>query len=156
MSNKHHISSAGLLAYREKNGKIEVLLVHPGGPYWKNKDKGTWSIPKGLLEPEEEKKAAAVREFTEETGFAPKGDFIELGSVIQKSGKVVYAWAFQGDFDVTQMRSNEIPIEWPPKSGQQIIIPEVDRACYFPIALAKEQTNPAQAEFVSRLEKQLQ
>lgn len=123
--------SAGLLMYRWTRDGIEVFLVHPGGPYWANKDQGAWTIPKGEYEGDEEPLAAAQREFFEETGFTADGEFLSLGEVRQKSGKLVTAWAFLGDCDPTQLRSNSCEIEWPPKSGKQLRIPEIDRGRWF-------------------------
>ena len=129
----------------------EVLLVHPGGPFWAKKDLGAWSLPKGLLEPGEDPLAAAVREWTEETGFpAPPLPHVPLGQIVQKSGKRVIAFAARADIDVATLRSNEIDIEWPPKSGRTLRIPEVDRAAYFPLDVAKENANPAQAPLLLR------
>jgi predicted NUDIX family NTP pyrophosphohydrolase len=117
--------------YRRKLNEVEVLLVHPGGPYWANKDQGAWTIPKGEYEDDEEPLAAAQREFFEETGFTADGDFLSLGEVRQRSGKLVTAWAFLGDCDPTQLRSNTCEIEWPPKSGKHLQIPEIDRGRWF-------------------------
>src|SRR6185295_3956677 len=118
--------SAGLLLFRERSGRLEVLLVHPGGPFWKNKDEGAWTIPKGEVCEGEELLACARREFQEETGIAPAGNFSALAPIRQKSGKIVHAWAFEGDCDPTKIQSNTITIEWPPRSGKRIQIPEVD------------------------------
>jgi predicted NUDIX family NTP pyrophosphohydrolase len=118
--------SAGLLMYRKRKDELEVLLVHPGGPFWEKKDQGAWTVPKGEYEEDEDPLAAAQREFFEETGFLASGDFIELGSVRQKSGKVVIAWAFEGDCDPAQLVSNTCEIEWPPKSKKRLEIPEID------------------------------
>jgi predicted NUDIX family NTP pyrophosphohydrolase len=144
--------SAGLLMYRLRDGKLQVLLAHPGGPYFKNKDDGAWTIPKGEVEPEEELLAAAEREFTEETGIAPTSPFLSLKSVKQKSGKIVHAWAFQGDCDPKALVSNTFLIEWPPRSGKRIEIPEVDRADFFDVATARQKINPAQIAFINELE----
>src|SRR6185436_13629282 len=111
-------TSAGLLMYRVKDGRLDVLLGHPGGPFWKGKDKGAWSIPKGEVESTEGLFETAIREFAEETGFNPTEPFIQLGEVKQKSGKTVHAWAFKGDCEPAQLRSNTFSIEWPPKSGK--------------------------------------
>src|SRR6187402_2657939 len=129
--------SAGLLLYRKRGGEIEVFLVHPGGPFWVKKDHGAWTIPKGEYEAEEEPLAAAQREFKEETGFAAIGNFIELGTVQQKSGKTVSAWAVEGDCDPSLLRSNTCEIEWPPRSGKRIEIPEVDRGSWFSLQRAR-------------------
>lgn len=130
--------SAGLLAFRRKNA-TEVLLGHPGGPFWAKKDDGAWTIPKGLAEPGADLLATAQREFTEETNFPATGQFIALRPVTQKSGKVVHAWAFEADFDLATFASNVFEIEWPPKSGRRQRFPEIDRIAYFtlPIALRK-------------------
>jgi predicted NUDIX family NTP pyrophosphohydrolase len=117
--------------YRRKRDEIEVFLVHPGGPYWANKDQGAWTIPKGEYDDEEESFAAAQREFFEETGFAADGEFLSLGEVRQRSGKLVIAWAFLGDCDPTQLKSNTCEIEWPPRSGKRLQIPEIDRGQWF-------------------------
>lgn len=144
--------SAGLLMYRVSKGGLEVLLVHPGGPYWVNKDAGAWFIPKGEVAPGEDDAAAAMREFTEETGLAPRGPFLMLGTVRHKSGKTVTAWAFRGDCDPSTLTSNTFSIEWPPHSGQQRNFPEIDRAAFFTTSAAKKKMHPAEFEFVSRLE----
>jgi predicted NUDIX family NTP pyrophosphohydrolase len=123
--------SAGLLMYRREGGAVEVLLVHPGGPLWKNKDEGAWSIPKGLYEEGEDALAAAKREFEEETGATPAGEFISLGDFRQSSAKTVSVWAVKGEFDVTRLKSNTFSLEWPPKSGTVSDFPEIDRAAWF-------------------------
>jgi predicted NUDIX family NTP pyrophosphohydrolase len=123
--------SAGILMYRRKRGAVEVLLVHPGGPFWKKKDEGAWSIPKGLYEESEDALAAARREFEEETGAAPAGEFIPLGEFRQSSAKIVSVWAVEGEFDVTKLTSNTFALEWPPKSGKINDFPEIDRAAWF-------------------------
>ncbi len=123
--------SAGILMYRRKGGALEVLLVHPGGPFWKKKDDGAWTIPKGLHEPGEEALAAARREFEEETGAAPAGEFIPLGEFRQSSAKIVSVWAVEGEFEVTKFKSNTFAFEWPPKSGKMTEFPEADRAAWF-------------------------
>ncbi len=143
--------SAGLLMYRVRGSKVEVLLVHSGGPFWKNKDDGAWSIPKGEVAEGELLEDAARREFEEELGLRPSGALIGLSSVTQKSGKVVHAWAFEGDCDPTAIRSNTFTIEWPPKSGKMETFPEVDRAAFFAVATAREKIIPAQAPFLDRL-----
>jgi predicted NUDIX family NTP pyrophosphohydrolase len=130
--------SAGLLMYRKRRDELEVLLVHPGGPLWEKKDQGAWTVPKGEYEENEKPLAAAQREFFEETGFISGGNFIELGSVRQKSGKVVIAWAFEGDCDPAQLVSNTCEIEWPPKSKKRLEIPEVDRGRWFTISTARQ------------------
>jgi len=130
--------SAGLVAFR-RTDTLEVLLAHPGGPFWSKKDNGAWTIPKGLAEPGADLFATARREFAEETNFSAEGDFIPLSPVKQKSGKLVYAWAFEGNFDLASFASNSFDIEWPPKSGRQKSFPEIDRVAYFtlPVALSK-------------------
>lgn len=130
--------SAGLLMYRKSLGSIELFLVHPGGPYWSKKDEVSWTIPKGEYEADEEPLAAAVREFKEETGFDVSGPFLELGSVQQKSGKIVTAWAFEGDCEPAELLSNTCEIEWPPRSGKKRVIPEIDRGDWFSLARAKK------------------
>lgn len=130
---------------------MEVFLAHPGGPFWKNRDEGVWTIPKGLIQPGEEPLAAACREFTEETGIAPTGPFLPLGSIKQKSGKTVEAWAFAGDADPDAVRCNTFQMEWPPRSGKYIDVPEIDRCGWFDPRTAKIKLNAAQAEFVDRL-----
>jgi len=145
-------SSAGLILYRVRDNALEVLLVHPGGPFWAKKDLGAWSIPKGEVGPEEDQLAAAQREFEEELGFSPSGEFVPLGTITQKSGKVVQAWALEGDCDLSSIKSNSFVIEWPPHSGKQQSFPEVDRAAFFGIEEAKRTINPAQVELLSRLQ----
>jgi predicted NUDIX family NTP pyrophosphohydrolase len=147
--------SAGLLMYRRHNRQLEVFLVHPGGPYWAKKDLGAWSISKGEYVEGELALEAARREFQEETGFAAGGDFLELGVVQQTSGKVVMAWAFEGDCDPSKLVSNLCEIEWPPRSGRKIEIPEVDRGDWFSIAEAKERILKSQAPFLDRLQQSL-
>ncbi|MDA3624127.1 NUDIX domain-containing protein [Saccharopolyspora sp. WRP15-2] len=144
--------SAGILLFRLADGVPQVLLVHPGGPFWKNKDAGAWSVPKGEHEPDEDARAAAIREFAEETGTAlTSQDLLPLGEVKQRNGKLVAAWAVEGDFDETSLRSNEFELEWPPRSGRRQKFPEVDRALWCDPSTAREKLNPAQAEFVDRL-----
>src|SRR5947209_1160841 len=130
--------SAGLLLYRRRGGSPEVFLVHPGGPFWAKKDLGAWSIPKGEYAEGEEPLAAACREFAEETGFEVGGDFLPLGTVKQAGGKLVTAWALEGDCDPQQLVSNTFRMEWPPRSGKWIAVPEVDRGEWFGMAAAKE------------------
>ena len=149
-------SSAGILLHRAGNHGREVLLVHPGGPFWARKDLGTWSIPKGELDDGEEPRACARREFAEETGTVlPEGELDELGAVRLKSGKVVVAFAAEGDLEPTALVSNTFELEWPPRSGRRQTFPEVDRAGWFDLATAREKLNPAQAAFVDRLEELL-
>jgi predicted NUDIX family NTP pyrophosphohydrolase len=144
--------SAGILLHRPRGGQLEVLLVHPGGPLWARRDAGAWSIPKGEHEPGEDPLEAARREFAEELGVAaPDGETLELGEVTQKSGKVVRAWALAGDLDASAVTSNTFELEWPPRSGKKIEVPEVDRAEWFGIEEARERINPAQAELLDRL-----
>lgn len=147
--------SAGLLMYRVRGGVLEVLLAHPGGPFWKNKEAGAWTIPKGEIEPGDEPLATARREFEEETGFKPEGPFYPLGVITQKAGKKIHAWAFRGDCDPSALRSNLVEIEWPPRSGRKMQIPEIDRAAFFDLRAAAEKINPAQAEFLLTLERAL-
>jgi predicted NUDIX family NTP pyrophosphohydrolase len=148
-------TSAGLLMYRIRNKEVEVLLVHPGGPFWAKKDDGAWFIPKGELNTNEEALDAAKREFEEETGLAPEGTLLPLGSVRQKSGKTVYAWAFAGDCDPAHLKSNTFTIEWPPKSGRQQEFPEIDRAAFFTFAQAKEKMHPVEFPLLARLSNSL-
>lgn len=145
-------TSAGLLMYRRCHGQLEVLLVHPGGPFFKNKDAGAWTIPKGEPAEGEELLDVALREFQEETGLTPTPPFRDLQPIKQKGGKIVYAWAFEGDCDVTNIVSNTFTIEWPPKSGRQATFPEIDRADFFNVATAILKINPAQAAFILELE----
>lgn len=144
--------SAGILLYRVKNGIPEVMLVHPGGPFWKNKDAGAWSIPKGEFSAEEDPLEAALRELREETGIpVKKGKCIPLGPVKQKSGKLVLAWAMKGDLDATVIKSNTFELEWPPKSGKKQMVPEVDKAEWFTLPEARKKINPAQAALLDEL-----
>ena len=149
---KSAASSAGLLLYRRSSGRLEVFLAHPGGPFWHNRDSAAWTIPKGLAEPGEDLLDAARREFEEETGVAPKGPFLPLGSIRQKAGKYVHAWAWEGDADASRVTSNTMRTEWPRGSGRIITFPEVDRCAWFDPGTAREKINPAQAEFIDRLE----
>jgi predicted NUDIX family NTP pyrophosphohydrolase len=145
--------SAGLLMYRRRAGQVEVLLAHPGGPFWTTRDDGAWSIPKGLVDDGEDHLTTAKREFEEELGTPPNAaQFIPLGEVKQKAGKTVVAFAFEGDLDPTTIESNTFKAEWPPRSGQWRSFPEVDRAAFFPLDVARVKMNPAQAELLSRLE----
>lgn len=137
--------------YRRRPG-LEVLLVHPGGPFWKNKDQGAWSLPKGEYAEGEEPLRAALREFEEETGLRPEGDFRPLGEVRQAGGKVVTAWAFEGDFDPGTLRSNLFSMEWPRGSGKMREFPEIDRAGWFRLDAAREKILKGQAPFLDRLE----
>jgi predicted NUDIX family NTP pyrophosphohydrolase len=144
-------TSAGLLIYRVREHGPEVLLVHPGGPFFKNKDDGSWTIPKGLVDTGEDALSAARRETSEETGFAPAGPFLALGAVTQRAGKVVMAFACEGDFDVSALVSNDFEIEWPPRSGKRASFPEIDRAEYFDLDRARIKMNPAQVALLERL-----
>lgn len=145
-------TSAGLLLYRWRGGTLEVLLVHPGGPFWRNKDAGAWSIPKGEVEAGEDLLAAARREFEEETGLtAPEGPFLELTPIRQPSGKVVHAWAVESDCDLSRLRSQTVQIEWPPRSRRLQEVPEIDRADFFPLSVARVKINPAQAALLDEL-----
>jgi predicted NUDIX family NTP pyrophosphohydrolase len=144
--------SAGILLWKRKRGMLRVLLVHPGGPFWKNKDAGAWSIPKGEYEDDEDAEAAAKREFEEELGKLPSGTIVLLGDVRQKSGKVVTAFALEGDFDPDSLKCNSFEIEWPPGSGKRASFPEIDRAEWLPLDDARARINPAQAELIDRLE----
>jgi predicted NUDIX family NTP pyrophosphohydrolase len=143
--------SAGLLMYRIRGGALEVLLVHPGGPFWIRKDAGAWFIPKGEVAPGESDAAAATREFREETGLEPHGPFLALGSVQHKAGKIVTAWAFEGNCDPAGLTSNKFSMEWPPHSGKRREFPEIDRAEFFTVKAAKQKMHAAEFEFVSRL-----
>lgn len=146
-------TSAGLLMYRVHNGLLQVFLVHPGGPYWAKKDEGAWSIPKGEVAEGEDLLRTACREFEEETGLAAQEPFLPLPSIRQKGGKVVHAWAFQGDCDPSAVRSNDFTMEWPPRSGRQQTFPEADRAEFFFCDEARRKINPAQAAWVGELER---
>jgi len=146
--------SAGVLLFRRAGGDIEVLLAHPGGPFWRNKDDGAWSIPKGEYADNEDPLAAAKREFAEEIGLTPSGDFIPLGEIRQPGGKVVTAWAAEGDLDTTRVRSNTFSMPWPPRSGKLQEFPEVDRAEWFLLAAARRKILKGQAEFLDRLARQ--
>ena len=150
-------TSAGLLMYRFKNGELKVFLAHPGGPFYTRKDDGFWTIPKGEVNENEELLAAAQREFEEETGIVPEGEFIGLGSVRQKSGKIVYAWAFEGKKKPHALpKSNLFEMEWPPHSGKTEKFPEIDKAEFFDTQIARKKILPAQSEFIERLEKHLE
>ena len=144
--------SAGILMYRHGDGEMEVLLVHPGGPFWRNRDLGAWSIPKGEFPEGENPEAAARREFAEELGVELTSRLEPLGQLRQRGGKIVIAYASEGTLDVTNVRSNEIPIEWPPRSGRIIHIPEIDRAAWFELSLARKKILASQQPFLDRLE----
>ena len=139
--------------YRTRSGSVQVLLAHPGGPFFQNKDEGAWSIPKGEIEPEEDSLAAAQREFEEETGMKPSGPFTALTSVTQKGGKLVHAWAFESDCDPSALVSNTFMMEWPPKSGRQVEFPEIDRAEFFDLEVARRKINAAQVSLIDELER---
>jgi predicted NUDIX family NTP pyrophosphohydrolase len=143
--------SAGILMYRRSGPELQVLLVHPGGPFWAKKDLGAWSIPKGECGDGEELLAAAKREFREELGAEAVGAFLELGSLVQPSRKEIAAWAVEGDFAVEELRSNMFEVEWPPKSGKKKQFPEVDRAGWFGLADARGKILSGQVEFIERL-----
>ena len=149
--------SAGILLHRAGSDGREVLLVHPGGPFWAKRDDGAWSIPKGEYDDGEEPRAAALREFEEEVGSALDyvGELVELGEVRQRNRKLVTAWAAEGDVDASAVRSNTFTMEWPPRSGRTQEFPEIDRAEWFPLALARAKLIEAQAAFLDRLEERL-
>ena len=144
--------SAGILLYRLREGELEVLLVHPGGPFWAGKDLGAWSIPKGEHEQQDDPLEAALREFREETGQRPPREhLVELGSTRQRGGKLLTAWAVEGDLDPAELTSNTFTMEWPPRSGRLREFPEVDRAAWFGVEMAREKVLGAQAELIARL-----
>ena len=145
--------SAGILAFRLGEGALEVLLIHPGGPLWAKKDAGSWSIPKGLYTEDEDALVAAKREFEEETGLKPVGDFIELGAFRQPSGKTISAWAVENDFDISAFKSNTFSMEWPPRSGRMQAFPEADRAQWFGVAEARHKIAKGQVPIVDALER---
>jgi len=147
--------SAGLLLFRGAPGAIEVLLVHPGGPFWANKDEGAWSIPKGEFSDDEVPLQAALREFKEETGETVAGAFIALRPQRQAGGKIVHAWAVEADFDPARLRSSPVSIEWPPRSGRRRTFPEVDRAAWFPLDVAHKKILKGQVGFLEELEARL-
>jgi len=144
--------SAGILLYRRGAGRLEVLLAHPGGPFWRKRDAGAWTIPKGLVDPDESAEHAARREFREELGVECAGPLVALGSVRQRSGKIVEAFAAEGDFDVASLASNTFEVEWPPRSGRMATFPEIDRAEWMPLPLARVKMLEAQRELLDRLE----
>lgn len=148
--------SAGILLYRLAPQGLELLLAHPGGPYWSRRDDGAWTLPKGEVDPGEDPLAAALRELTEETGFSAEPPYLPLGEVRMRSGKRVMGWAARGDADPAALRSNLFEMEWPPKSGRMRSFPEVDRAAWFTPEQARVKLLPAQAEFVPRLQKALE
>lgn len=143
--------SAGLLLFRRRVTDLEVLLGHPGGPFWQNKDDGAWSIPKGLIGVGEAPLSAARREFAEETGHHPEGVFLPLGEARQPGGKIVEAWAIEGDWETALLRSNTFEMEWPPRSGRLRAFPEIDRAAWFAVAGARRKILRGQVIFVDRL-----
>ena len=144
--------SAGILLHRRRDDELQVLLVHPGGPLWSRRDLGAWSIPKGEYGPDEDPLAAARREFEEELGAPPPAGPVEdLGEIRQRGGKLVHAWAFEGDLDESATTSNTFELEWPPRSGRTIQVPEVDRAEWFTLDTARQKINPAQVELLDRL-----
>ncbi|HET6762531.1 MAG TPA: NUDIX domain-containing protein [Longimicrobiaceae bacterium] len=144
--------SAGMLLFRRTGRELEVFLAHPGGPFWARRDEGAWTLPKGMVEEGEDALAAACREFQEETGIVPVEPFVPLGSIRQKAGKVVHAWAWEGDADADAIVSNWSRTEWPRGSGRMVEFPEVDRCAWMPVAEARRRMNAAQAELVGRLE----
>jgi predicted NUDIX family NTP pyrophosphohydrolase len=144
--------SAGLLLYRKRAGHLEVFLVHPGGPFWAKRDAGAWTIPKGEIGADEDPLAAARRETTEETGFTPEGDFVELPPVRQKAGKLVHAWAIEADCDPLELRSNAFSMEWPPRSGRMAEFPEIDRGAWFGLDEARAKLLEAQHPLLDALQ----
>jgi predicted NUDIX family NTP pyrophosphohydrolase len=147
--------SAGVVLYRLRDSKVEIFLVHPGGPFWAKKDTGAWSIPKGEFAEDENPLATARREFAEETGCMIDGDFIELTPVRQPGGKLVYAWAVEGDCDAASIKSNLFALEWPPRSGKRKEFPEVDRAAWFDLTTAKEKILKGQVALLEDLQRKL-
>jgi predicted NUDIX family NTP pyrophosphohydrolase len=145
--------SAGLLLFRESQEKLEVLLVHPGGPFWTRKDAGAWSIPKGEFEPGEDPREAAFRELAEETGWTPDGEPIALDPIRQAGGKTVHAWAIRFEVDPTTLKSNSFSVEWPPRSGTRREFPEVDRAGWFGLDEARRKILPSQVALIDDLER---
>jgi predicted NUDIX family NTP pyrophosphohydrolase len=150
------VHSGGILLFRRLAGRLQLMLVHPGGPYWEHKDAGVWSIPKGLFEENEKPLDAARREFAEETGFEAEGEFIELGELVQPSKKVVHAWALERDLDTTRIKSNTFSLEWPPDSGHVEDYPEIDKGQWFDIDEARKKISRGQAGFIDRLIDRLQ
>jgi len=146
-------TSSGLVMFRLRKGELEVLLVHLGGPFWVKKDEGAWFIPKGEIDLGEDEFSAARREFQEETGIKPNGNFTPIGTIRHKSGKTVVAWAFEGDCDPGSLKSNTFTMEWPPRSGKHCEFPEVDRAQWFTVEAAKEKIQGEEFELLKRLEK---
>jgi predicted NUDIX family NTP pyrophosphohydrolase len=148
--------SAGILLYRVVDGELQVLLGHPGGPVWANRDVGAWTLPKGEINPDEDPIEAAKREFNEETSLTAEPPFLPLGFIVQKSGKQVWGWASKGDADASKLFSNTFEIQWPKRSGLYITIAEIDRFGWYSIEAASEKINPAQVELLLRLEKVIQ
>jgi predicted NUDIX family NTP pyrophosphohydrolase len=146
--------SAGILAFRRRP-ELEVLLAHPGGPFWAKKDAGAWTIPKGLIEPGDDLVSAARREFTEETNLVAEGDLIELAPVTQKSGKLVHAFALEADFELSQFASNTFTVEWPPRSGRRQSFTEIDRVDYFTLPIAQRKIITYQLPLLAELERRL-
>lgn len=146
------ITSAGILMYRDNGAGLSVLLVHPGGFFWRNRDLGAWSIPKGEFDASEDAEAAARREFQEELGVEANGTLVPLGAIRQHSGKLVYAFALKGDLDASAVRSNMVAIEWPRRSGRMVQIPEIDRAAWFDLPLARKKILASQIPLLDRLE----
>ena len=148
--------SAGILVYRKVGGRTEVLLGHPGGPFWSKKDEASWSIPKGEADEDKDYLKTAKREFKEETGFdVSDRKLTDIGSVTYKNGKVVYAWACEANFDTSKSKSNMFEMEWPPHSGKKISVPEIDKTEYFEIGTALKKINPAQSEFIEHLQQKI-
>ena len=145
------VHSAGILVYRYKNNDLQVLLVHPGGPFWSGKDLGAWSIPKGIFDESEKPLDAAKREFREETGFVVEGEFIELGELRQPSKKIIHAWSIEGNFDTSQLKSNTFKMEWPRNSGNIQEYPEVDKGEWFSLDIAQKKIFKGQRDFLTRL-----
>ncbi len=145
--------SAGLLLYRRRGEELEVFLVHPGGPFWANKDAHAWSIPKGEFAPDEAPLLAARREFSEETGLSVEGEFVALAPQKQAGGKIVRAWAVEADCDPAAIESNTFALEWPPRSGRMQAFPEIDRAAWFPLAAAREKIHKGQMALLDELER---
>ena len=150
------VNSAGILLYRLRDNRVEVLLAHPGGPFWSGKDEAAWTIPKGLTEADEDSLQAAKREFREETGFEVDGQFIDLGTIRQPSRKMIHIWALEQDLDADRLHSNEFTMEWPRKSGIMMQFPEIDRAEWFDIETARQKIHKGQAGFLDRLHSTIQ
>ena len=153
MARKIKRQSAGILLYRSTDSVPEVFLVHPGGPFWKNKDDGAWTIPKGEFDESEDPLSAAIREFNEETGFNIQGEFKPLSPIQQKAGKMVVAWAIEGNVDASNIKSNFFEMEWPPKSGKKQSFPEIDKAAWLTLHRAREKINASQVALLDELVK---